>query len=60
MKKNQRIYIVKKYVVATDAEDALKKEKNVKPHDVFLEQDSTKMVIEETMSDIKKQNPIGF
>lgn len=55
-----RIYIIKKYVVAENAADAIKKEKNVPVHDVWLEENSAKDVIADTIADIKKKTRLGF
>lgn len=43
----QKIYIVRKYVSAKSIEDAIKKEKDIKPDDVWLTDYSTNQRLEE-------------
>jgi hypothetical protein len=39
MKPKQKLFIVKKYILATSASDAIRKEKNIKPDDVWVDDD---------------------
>jgi hypothetical protein len=38
-KKNLKRYIVRKYVMATSAHDALKRERRYRPDDIFIDDD---------------------
>lgn len=41
MKKELRRFVVRKYIMATSAQDALRKEKNVRPDDVWVDAEWT-------------------
>lgn len=56
----KRLYILRKFVVANSAKDAIKNEKYFPVHDVWLEEKSSNEVIQETIQNIKKSNTIGF
>jgi hypothetical protein len=39
MKTPQKLFIVKKYIIATSAHEALKKERTIRPDDVWVDED---------------------
>lgn len=51
-----KLYIVQKYVIASSISEALKKERDVKPSDVFLDNDFKKA----NMPDVLNPKKIGF
>lgn len=38
-KRTQKMYVVRKYVMAESVSSALRKERKVKPHEVFVDED---------------------
>jgi len=46
MTPQQNLYIVRKFVIAKSAQDAIKKEKDTPVHDVWIEDSHQKMFIE--------------
>lgn len=59
MRKNN-LYIVRKFIVAHSALDAIKNESKYPVHDVFLEDNSFKEAVLKTVEGIKKDSTIGF
>lgn len=59
MKKNN-LYIIRKFIIANSAMDAVKNEGKHPVHDVFLEENSFKESILETVKRIKDSSSIGF
>lgn len=55
--KDKKIFVVRKYVVATSVIDAIKKEKKQAVDDCWVEDDAHKEYLREK---IKKVNPVGF
>lgn len=53
----KQIYVIRKYIVANSAKDAIKKEKGIPPHDVWLEETTQKNILEQLF---KEDNHIGF
>lgn len=58
--KNKRLYIVRKFVIAGSASEAIRLERKVEVHDVFLEENVHKEVIAETVANIRKKEKLGF
>lgn len=52
----KKIYVIKKYVAATSIKDALKKERDIKPDDIWMEEYTAK---DHLMSLIRKKKS-GF
>lgn len=50
----KKLFIVRKYVMAESAQDALRKEKNIKPDDVWIDEEWKKM------NEGKLKTPFGF
>jgi len=46
-KKKQKVFVVRKYVMASNAEEALRKEKQVKPDDCWLDDDYKKTMYQD-------------
>lgn len=46
----KKIYIIRKFVVATSIEDAIRLERKQKPDDVFLEDTSRQSLFEEILA----------
>lgn len=60
-KKNKRLYIIKKYVVASSVAEALRRDKKEPVHDIYLEEKSHQKVLEETNEAIHKdKRSMGF
>lgn len=55
-KKQNKLFIVKKYILATSAQEALKKERTIRPDDVWVDEDWRKK--QENVKDL--QSAIGF
>ena len=55
------VYVVRIYVVAKSAADAIRKSKKIPPHDVWLEDNSQKKLVEEAHEKITKTKKVtGF
>jgi hypothetical protein len=52
MSKPQKLFVVRKYVMATDVQDALRREKHHKPDDVWLDDDWKKSHADEPTKEI--------
>lgn len=55
---NKQIYVIRKYVSASSALEAIKNESKVGVHDCYLEDTSQKTIIEKMYE--KKDTKIGF
>lgn len=53
----QHIYVIRKYVKASSALDAIKKEKSIVPSDVWIEEQSQKNFIDDAL---KQSSSLGF
>ena len=53
-----KLYVVRKYVMAPNARAALRRERNVEPCDVWLDDDWMKAVKEQP--ELPKRDKIGF
>jgi len=58
MAKDKRVYVVRKYIVATSAKDAILKDKSTPVHDCWLEENSQKEMVNEIS--VKQRERIGF
>lgn len=54
MKKPQKLFVIKKYVFATNAKDAIRKEKRVPVDDVWIDEKWRDLSI------TQKDTPMGF
>ena len=54
---NQNIYVIRKYVKASSAAEAIKKEKDITVHDCWLEEQTQKEIINRLYEEKEK---IGF
>lgn len=55
----KKVYVVRKYVLAENVADALRKEKKNKVDDVFLDTKSTDIYLDSLMKP-KELQPVGF
>ena len=58
--KKQYLFIVRKYVIASNVKDAIKHEGNYPVHDLWLEESSAKDHIATTMEAVKRKGGMGF
>jgi hypothetical protein len=54
MKKSKQLFIVRKYIMATDVQDAIRLDKTKKPDDVLVDDDWRKAHM------LEPETPIGF